>query len=78
MMTEKTEEYEQMLEKYGAFEATKRFYKSHARLIIGGIANVGVLLGLALSGLSVGTRLAIVLALVAVNYIYGKVKDDSN
>lgn len=78
MMNEKTEEFEQMLEKHGAFEATKRFYKAHARTIIVGVASMGVIAGLVLSDLSVGTRFAIVAGLIAINYGYKKVKDDSD
>jgi hypothetical protein len=78
MTSEKSEEFEQLLEKHGAFEATKRFYKNNARDIVVGIVSISILFGLALSDLPVGTRAMIVLILGIISLLYGKFRNGSD
>lgn len=72
------EDFEQRLENEGTREALVKYYRTHARKILLGIASVGVLIMLALSHLPVWARSTVVLALLAANYIYGRYQDNGS
>jgi len=69
---QKQDEFEQMLEEHSKAEAITKYYKTHARTIITSIAGIALIIAMALSNISVGQRLGVMVTLVISGYVYRK------
>lgn len=75
---EEMEEFEQMLENRGRKAALIQYYRTHVTRILLGVVSVGILLILILSNLPVWARYAVIIALLGVNYLYGRYKKNGS